>query len=129
VAERTLETRWWVPRNRVPKEGPKTSQKWPACQAFRREGPKGHPGTVRQVDRPTEQMFAKQPNEARLSSNLNAEQPSEAKLPTNLPTERPSEAGLPSNLPAEQPSEAKLSIDWSSEQPRKRTVDSQEEPT
>jgi hypothetical protein len=93
----------WEPRNRVPKEGLKTSQKRPACQAVQLEGPKGHPGTACQVDRPTKQMSTEQPSEARLSSNPPVKQHSKARLSTNLPADQPGEARLPTNWPTERP--------------------------
>jgi hypothetical protein len=119
----------WVPGNRVPKEGPKTSQKWSAYQEVRWEGPKGHMGTTHQVDWPIEQLSAEQPSEARLPTNPPAEPPNEARLPTNLVAEQHSEAMLPTNLPTEQPSEVRLPTNQSSEQPSKMTTDSQKEST
>jgi hypothetical protein len=104
-----LETGYPKKTRRPPKDGPRTRRL--ACQAVQREDPKGHSGTARQVDRPTEQMFAERPNEAGLPSNLSVEQPSEAGLPTNLPAEQPNKARLPSNRPTEQPSKTTIGSD------------------
>ena len=97
----------WVPRNRVPKEGSKASQRHPrtgrpACQGAWREGPKGHLGTTRQVDRPTEQMFAEQPSEAdcRTTCSLSflARRDCQPTCPSSNPARRGYQAtGPPSN--------------------------------
>jgi hypothetical protein len=117
----------WVHRNKVPKGGPKTSKKWPAYQAVRQEGTKGHLGPSLQADRPTEQMSIKQPSKVWSPTNRPVEQPSEARLPRNPHAEQPSEARLPTN-PARrgyQPTQR----DGVAEQPSKATASSQEEPT